>query len=170
MSSKPNTSELITNDNTTKYQPLVFVEDGAALQPCELCKVPVTAYAMLQWHHSSDICLAAQARCQQDLAIGRGQETVNVKFRANGMVVEVVSKFRYLGCPLLATNSDWPTMYWNLAKTRHGQGSLEGLHKRGRSLGYGKCSLQKQLFRVCCFAVSKQGAIIPHVVGTCGLP
>ena len=97
---------------------LHITEDGPPPQRCELCDMPVTAYALRRGHRFSAVCRAGAARRRQALAIRRSHEALDKKFFAYGIELEQVTTFRYLGRPLSATDNDWPALYWNLRKAR----------------------------------------------------
>ena len=40
-------------------------------------------------------------------------------FQAYGRPLETVLSFKYLGCPLIATDNDWPEIITNLQKARN---------------------------------------------------
>ena len=73
---------------------LHIVEDGPPPQPCDLCGMHVTAYAIRRGHRFSGVCNAGAARRRQGLALRRSQEALNRRFTAYGIELEQVSNFQ----------------------------------------------------------------------------
>ncbi len=85
---------------------------------CPICHAAVTANAMRRGHRLSRVCMQTQNRRRQRLAIQHAIAAAEVSFTADGDTLESVNTFRHLGRPLSVTDTDWPALYRNLAKTR----------------------------------------------------
>jgi hypothetical protein len=102
---------------------------------CPLCNFQFNPNTPTHAHQASKECRAGsdRKRCRQVLReIRAAMEEV---FTLNGIPLEHVWSFKYLGCILTDTNSDWPSLCHNLLKAR-GRWALVSriLEKEGASV------------------------------------
>ena len=90
----------------------------------------MTAHAISRGHRFLGICLAAQARRNQDRALRKAQAALDKQFTAYGTELGKVDTFRYLGRPLASTDSDWPTVHWNMSKAKKRWAQVSRILKR----------------------------------------
>ena len=69
---------------------------------------------------------------QRDVEIAErcGEMKFSLYGREGGALVEVVAKFKYLGCPLYQIDNDWPEVIWNVKKAWRVWGGLGELLRR----------------------------------------
>ena len=69
-------------------------------------------------HRTSQTCQDGQARRAQREAREMVRQARERVFRVNGVPLQRVDTFKYLGRPLASTDDDWPAIHGNLAKAR----------------------------------------------------
>ena len=98
---------------------LMILEEGSAPLPkCEHCGMHITYLSLNTSHYNSTVCRAGAAHERQRCTIQDARRAREVVFTVHGTQLEVVSEFRYLGCPFSSMDDDWPAVYQNLSKAR----------------------------------------------------
>ena len=102
---------------------ICILEEGSQPLPkCELCGMHVKLSASR--HRTSQTCREGQVRSAQRDARERVRQARERVFRVNGVPLQRVDVFKYLGRPLASTDSDWPAINGNLAKARKRWGMI----------------------------------------------
>jgi hypothetical protein len=102
---------------------LCILEEGSVPLPkCELCGMHIKQPAPR--HRTSQTCRDGQARRAQWEAREKIRQACKRLFCVNGVPLQRVDTFKYLGRPLASTDDDWPAIHGNLAKARKQWGMI----------------------------------------------
>ena len=85
---------------------------------CDRCDLHISPRTNLAQHQHTASCrhgAAKKRRRAAKLALARSQQVV---ISVDGVPLRKVRNFKYQGCVLSETNSDWPTVYRNLKRAR----------------------------------------------------
>jgi hypothetical protein len=101
------------------HDKLCILEEGQVPLPkCERCGMHVSYLALNRGHFDTAYCRIGADRVRQRHALEDVRRACEVVFTVNGVPLEGVSLFRYLGRPISSQDSDWPAVYYNLKKAR----------------------------------------------------
>lgn len=95
----------------------ILDESDAPLPRCQLCGKQVLARC-LQGHGRTVKCKKGQTAKAKRLMEMRIREAENDTFTVDGVPIEKVDKFKYLGRPILANDSDVGCIRYNITKAR----------------------------------------------------
>jgi Reverse transcriptase (RNA-dependent DNA polymerase) len=102
---------------------LCILEEGSVPLPkCELCGMHIKQPAPR--HRTSQTCRDGQIRRAQREAREMVRQARERVFRVNGVPLQRVDTFKYLGRPLASTDDDWPAIHGNLTKARKRWGMI----------------------------------------------
>jgi len=130
--SYPASSRTQLNHHFTHRHPdhtLVFTDQGHPIV-CEVCGTRVTPCALAHGHINSGWCLNTARRKHQRQLIRACHEAEGQQFSVDGVELERVDVFTYLGRPLSYKDSDWPALRKNLTKARQKWAMLSRILER----------------------------------------
>ena len=98
---------------------VVIAEEGTAPLPrCDLCGMQVSPLSRFTSHRESGYCLRMAAMRRQRETIAAARRSREIVFQIDGVDLETVPSFKYLGRLLTSTDDDWPAVAANLRKAR----------------------------------------------------
>jgi hypothetical protein len=96
---------------------IVVEQKGCFPRRCVRCNMFVKRMGTA--HQASGICQKATSRRErQKVATQHAETKANVEFTVNGMPIEIVEEFEYLGRLVTKDDKDGPTVMRNLARAR----------------------------------------------------
>ena len=85
---------------------------------CARCRLQMPGPRITASHYASKHCIAGAARVANRHQLRLNRDADAQTFYVNGVALERVRKFKYLGRYMHYTNSDWPALSANLTKAR----------------------------------------------------
>ena len=94
---------------------IVILEEGNQPYPwCPNCDMFVSHKSLKGWHLETDFCRRGEERKRRRLEEEEARPSTERAITAYGILLALVTSFKYLGRLLLVADNNWPTVVHNI--------------------------------------------------------